>query len=98
MGLFGAKTPGVKLTDFYTAEELQTIRARIDPKLAAGQYAAMAQLLAKGMSDLIKRADRETSYAKQGKFMKIAASFIQFEPDLAPILQNGINKYQMGFR
>ena len=98
MGLFGSKKPGYKLVDFYTIDELKTIRATIAPKLEAGQYIGIPLMFGKALLDLINRAGNETSYSKQGKFMKIAESFKEFEPDLAPILQSGIDKYRMAGR
>lgn len=98
MGLFGGKKDKntVKITDYYSAEELQQIRETVKPKLAANAYLAMGELLAKGLIAYVERPEKEYSYHKMNSFMKIADAMKDFEPSLEPILQNGINKYRSG--
>lgn len=95
MGLFGGKKDKltVKITDFYSAEDLQKISETIEPKLAANEYKAIPQITAKGLMDYVKRPEKEYSYSKFSGFIKIAATVKTFEPSLEKILQDGIDKY-----
>ena len=95
MGLFGfgKNEKMVKITDFFSAEDLQKIAAEVEPALSAGAYGMMGQTLGKGLMDYINRPNREYTYGKFGAFIKIAESFKSVVPALAPILQKGIEKY-----
>ncbi|MBR0342278.1 MAG: hypothetical protein IJH64_08540 [Oscillospiraceae bacterium] len=93
MGLFGPKKT-VKITDVFTADEIKAITDVIDPKLKSGEYLAFPQMMAKGVMDYISRPDKEYGVNKMKGLAKIAKSLQEFEPSLAPILQNGINKIQ----
>ena len=92
MGLFGGKKDAVKITDYFSAEEIQKIRETIGPKLEANEYMPMPQLMAKGLMDYMIRPDKEYSRGKMNGFVKIAAAVKDIEPSLAEILQNGINR------
>ena len=92
MGLFGGKKDTVKITDYFSAEELQKLKDTVGPKLASGEYKAMPQLMAKGLMDYLNRPDKEYSRGKMNSFAKIADAVKEFEPSLAEILQNGVNK------
>ena len=94
MGLFGfgKNEKMVKITDFFSAEDLQKIAAEVEPSLS-GAYGMLGQTLGKGLMDYINRPDKEYGYSKFGAFIKIAESFKGIVPSLAPILQKGIDKY-----
>ena len=98
MGLFGSKKEGtgkgVKITTFFSEEDLNMIKATLEPKLKAGEYGSVAQLTAKGMMDYVNRPDKEFSPSKINGLMKIAETLKQVEPSLEPILQKGIDKYR----
>ena len=100
MGLFGIgkdkKT--VKITDYFSAEELQTIRDTLEPKLKANEYGALPQLMANGLIEYIDQAEKEFSPGKMNKFIKVADSVKTFEPSLEGILQSGIDKYNSSSR
>ena len=92
MGLFGGKKDMVKMTDFFSAEELQKIKDTVGPKLAADQYKALEQLMAKGLMDYVSRPDKEYSRGKMNGFVKIADAVKTIEPSLGDMLQRGINR------
>ena len=92
MGLFGGKKDMVKITDFFSAEELQQIKDTIGPKLAANEYKPLPQVMAKGLMDYVSRPEKEYSRGKMNSFAKIADAVKVFEPSLAGILQNGVTK------
>ncbi len=94
MGLFGKKkeTKGVKISDVFSLEDLQTIKGTIEPKLNGGQYKALPQTLAKGLMDYVGNPEKEFSPNKMKGLAKIAVSFKEIEPSLGPVLQKGIEK------
>ena len=92
MGLFGGKKDGVKITDYFSAEDLQKITDTVGPKLTAGKYPALPQLMAKGLMDYVSRPDKVYSRGKMNSFAKVADAMKEIEPSLAEILQNAVNK------
>ncbi|MBR0438489.1 MAG: hypothetical protein IJK00_05095 [Clostridia bacterium] len=95
MGLFSRKDKKTyKLADFFSPEEVGKIRSTIEPKLSSGQYGAMPQLMGKGLLDYLKDPIKELSEGRMNSFVKIADAVKTFEPELAPILQNGINRFR----
>ncbi len=93
MGLFGfgKKEQMVKVSDFFSAEDLETIRGTAQ---AARSRGAVVDLLGKGLIEYISNPDKEIPYSKFNKFIKIANSFREMEPSLDAILKQGIDKYK----
>ena len=93
MGLFGfgKEEKKVKITDFFSEEDLATIKEQAEGSLSGG---AVVELLANGLLNYVKNPEKEYSYSNFNKFVKIADSFKNMDPYLAPILTKGIEKYK----
>ena len=93
MGLFGfgKEEKKVKITDFFSAEDLETIRSGAEAVRGGG---SIPDLLGKGLIDYINRPEKEYSYSHFNKFIKIADSIRSFAPSLDEILRKGIEKYR----
>ena len=93
MGLFGfgKEEKKVKITDFFTTEDLEAIRSGAEAVRGSG---SIPDLLGKGLIDYINRPEKEYGYSRFNKFIKVADSFRSFAPSLDEILRKGIEKYR----
>ena len=95
MGLFGfgKNEKTVKMSDFFSAEDLATIKEKAQ---AARSRGSMADLLGKGLIDYIGDPEKEISCGRFNKFIKVADSFVKsFDPSLESIIQKGIEKFRL---
>ena len=67
------------------------IKEQAEGSLSGG---AVVELLANGLLNYVKNPEKEYSYSNFNKFVKIADSFKNMDPYLAPILTKGIEKYK----
>ena len=94
MGLFGfgKNEKTVKMSDFFSAEDLATITEKAE---AARSRGSMADLLGKGLIDYISNPEKEISCSRFNKFIKVADSFVKnFDPSLETIIRQGIEKFR----
>lgn len=94
MGLFGfgKNEKTVRISDFFSAEDIRTIK---DTAQAARSRGSVADLLGKGLIDYIGDPDKEISCGRFNKFIKVADSFAKsIDPSLETILRKGIDKFK----
>ena len=94
MDLFGPKKEKktVKVTDLLTEEEIREIRETIEPTMEAGAYKSVSQPLVNALSDYIKNPDKEITMSKLKTAAKVVDATKKYEPSLAPILDNGLER------
>ena len=95
MGLFGSKKDKAmpKVTDIFSAQDLQKIEEVIGLKHANksyGKYGSMAATL----MEVVKNPDKEYSKREWADIIYAAGGFTKIEPDLAPMLKEVIGKYK----
>jgi len=95
MGLFGSKKDKVmpKVSDIFSAQDLQTIEEVVGPKHAGksyGKYGSMAATL----MEVVKNPDKEYSKREWTGIIYAAGGFTKIEPDLAPMMKEAIGKYK----
>ena len=95
MGLFDFFGSGkkMKITDIFPMEDIEKITSVIGPKVAAGSYSQMAQLLGKGLMDYLKNPSKEISFSRLQGVVKILESFKGFEPSLQGIMEAAIERF-----
>ena len=91
MGLFGSGNKNIKISDYFSAEDLAAITEKAQAVRSGG---AMLDLLGKGLIDYISNPDKEISGGRFNKFIKVAESFKSIDPSLYSILQKGIEKFR----
>lgn len=95
MGLFGSKKDKImpKVSDVFSAQDLEKIRGVVGPKQAAkgyGKYGSMAATL----MEVVQNPDKEYSKREWGGIIYSAGAFTKIEPELAPMLKEAIGKYK----
>ncbi|MBR0342488.1 MAG: hypothetical protein IJH64_09680 [Oscillospiraceae bacterium] len=95
MGLFGSKKEKAmpKVTDIFSAQDLEKIAGIVGPKQAAkgyGKYGALAATL----MEVVNNPDKDYSKKEWGGIIYSAGAFTKLEPELAPMLKEAIAKYK----
>ena len=82
-----------KVSDIFSAEDLQKISDIVGPKHASksyGKYGSMAATL----MEVVKNPDREYSKKEWNGIIYATGGFTKIEPELAPMLKEAIGKYK----
>ena len=93
MGLFGKKKeiPALKPTDIFSEELLEKITTVIKPKSYGGGPMDVAK---DALVEFARDPQKVYSYHELGNVIYSAGMFTRLEPDLAPLLKDGIQKYK----
>ena len=91
MGLFGKKDlPKFKASEIISEEDCKKILATVKP----GSYKTAYNPMAETLCDFAKSPDKEYDEKELAKVVYSAGCFTKIEPDLAPILNEGIKKFK----
>jgi len=95
MGLFGFKKDEntVKLSDFFSREDLSTIANVLQKNMRGVNYRVVyQQTLAREMVGYASKPDKDLSAKKVKAIIKIAEGIMEFEPSLTPALTEGVKR------
>lgn len=89
MGLFGKKT---KVSDFYSAQEIQALQAAVAPRLVTRLMDFNARTLYESFIRAAGDSGRKLDRESVSQLLAAAEGFVKADPESAAALQDGIEK------
>ena len=94
MGLFGPKKEEIlpKVSDIFSAEDLQQIKSIVGSKSANGSYGRYNDM-ARTLLQVVDTPEKEFTKREWNGIIFAAGSFTKLEPELVPMLKGAIDKF-----